>query len=86
MVMTEYEETVRLAGRILNRPNADPDDDLAMLSRQFLRQVETVTHLMTNLPTWTLRRLLLLIESELKARSEVAGESGCKRPEQEDSA
>ena len=38
--MTEYEETIKLANRILERPNADPDDDLAMLSRQFLRQVE----------------------------------------------
>ena len=38
--MTEYEETVQMANRILERPYADPDDDLAMLSRQFLRAVE----------------------------------------------
>jgi hypothetical protein len=38
--MTEFEETKLLANKILERPNADPDDDLAMLSRQFLRQVE----------------------------------------------
>lgn len=42
---TEYDDTVRLANKILDRPNADPDDDLAMLSRQFLRQVETVKRL-----------------------------------------
>ncbi len=41
--MTEYDETVQLANRILERPYADPDDDWAMLSRQFLRQVEAVT-------------------------------------------
>lgn len=35
--MSEYEDTVRLAESILERPWADPDDDLAMLSRQFLR-------------------------------------------------
>jgi hypothetical protein len=38
--MTEYEETILLANKILDRINADPDDDLAMLSRQLLRTVE----------------------------------------------
>lgn len=38
--MTEYEETVLLADRILDRVNADPDDDLAKLARQFRRAVE----------------------------------------------
>lgn len=38
--MTEFDEAVYLAKRILERPYADPDDNLAMLSRQFLRQVE----------------------------------------------
>jgi hypothetical protein len=37
MKPTEAEETRVLANRILDRPNADPDDDLAMLSRQLLR-------------------------------------------------
>lgn len=40
--MTEFQETKLLAEKILDRPYADPDDDLAMLARQFLRQVETV--------------------------------------------
>ena len=40
--MTEHEETIALANKILERPNADPDDDLAMLSRQFLRALEEI--------------------------------------------
>ena len=47
--MSEFEETVCLANKLLERPNADPDDDLAMLSRQFLRQVETVERLKADL-------------------------------------
>ena len=38
--LNEYEEAFRLANRVLDRPSADPDDDLAMLARQFLRAVE----------------------------------------------
>jgi hypothetical protein len=39
--MNEYEATVALANRILDRPGGtDPDDDLAMLSRQLLRSIE----------------------------------------------
>lgn len=38
--MTEREETIALANRVLDRVNADPDDDLAMLSRQLLRALE----------------------------------------------
>jgi hypothetical protein len=40
--MTEKQEAIILANRILERPNADPDDDLAMLARQFLRSRETI--------------------------------------------
>jgi len=40
--MSEHEETIRLANGILERPYADPDDDLAMLSRQFLRALEVI--------------------------------------------
>ncbi len=47
--MTEYEETVALANRLLDEPNEDPDDDLRTLSRQFLRQVEKVSALEKNL-------------------------------------
>ena len=39
---TEADETRTLANRILDRPNADPDDDLAMLSRQLLRADEKI--------------------------------------------
>lgn len=37
---SEYEDTILLANRVLDRPGGDPDDDLAMLARQFLRAVE----------------------------------------------
>ena len=43
--MTEQEEVEILANKILDRINADPDDDLAMLSRQLLRRVEQVVRL-----------------------------------------
>lgn len=43
--MTEAEETRHLANRILDRPNADPDDDLAMLSRELLRADEKIAAL-----------------------------------------
>jgi uncharacterized coiled-coil protein SlyX len=43
--MTEAEETRVLANRILDRPNGDPDDDLAMLSRQLLRADERIARL-----------------------------------------
>lgn len=38
--MTEYEQAIALANKVLDRVNADPDDDLAVLARQFLRAVE----------------------------------------------
>lgn len=38
--MSEREEALYLANKILERPNADPDDDLAMLSRTLLRYKE----------------------------------------------
>ena len=38
--MSEREEAIKLANKVLERPNGDPDDDLAMLSRQLLRATE----------------------------------------------
>ena len=38
--MNEKESSVILANKILERPNADPDDDLAVLARQLLRREE----------------------------------------------
>ena len=38
--MTEFQAAVALANRVLERSNADPDDELALLSRQFLRVLE----------------------------------------------
>jgi hypothetical protein len=36
----EFAYAVVLANRILDRPSGDPDDDLAVLARQFLRASE----------------------------------------------
>lgn len=38
--MTEATDAIRLANIILDRPSGDPDDDLAVLSRQLLRTRE----------------------------------------------
>ena len=49
---SEGTETRVLANRILDRPSGDPDDDLAMLSRQLLRADEmtlAACDLLTNL-------------------------------------
>lgn len=40
LVPGELEHVIKLANSILDRPNADPDDDLAALSRQLLRALE----------------------------------------------
>jgi hypothetical protein len=40
--MTELEQAVLLANKVLDRVNADPDDDLAILARQFLRARERI--------------------------------------------
>ncbi len=38
----EREYALKLADKILERPNADPDDDLAVLSRQLMRAQEDI--------------------------------------------
>lgn len=38
--MSEKEESLKLANLILDRPWADPDDDLAVLARNLLRTHE----------------------------------------------
>ena len=38
--MSEQDHAVELANKVLDRVNADPDDDLAILARQFLRARE----------------------------------------------
>src|SRR5437870_182814 len=45
MVMGERADTDKLAERLLDEPNADPDDDLRMLSRQLLRRREKIERL-----------------------------------------
>lgn len=43
--LTERAIAIALAGKILDRVNADPDDDLAILARQLLRTNEALTAL-----------------------------------------
>lgn len=38
--MSELQDAIRLANKMLDRNWADPDSDLALLSRQFLRSRE----------------------------------------------
>lgn len=41
--MTELQAALRLADKLLNEPNCDPDDDLRVLSRCLLRLYEKLT-------------------------------------------
>lgn len=41
--MTELQQATAFANKILDRVSADPDDDLAVLARQFLRHTERLT-------------------------------------------
>jgi hypothetical protein len=41
--MTEKEELISLANKVLDRPGGDPDDDVAVLARQFLRALERLS-------------------------------------------
>ena len=43
--MSERTDADKLAGRLLNEPNSDPDDDLRVLSRQLLRRKDVVDRL-----------------------------------------
>lgn len=40
--MNETEQAIQIANKALDRVGADPDDDLAILARQFLRARETL--------------------------------------------
>jgi len=43
--VSEKEEAIALANKVLDEPYRDPDDDLSMMSRQFLRALEAVDRL-----------------------------------------
>jgi hypothetical protein len=43
--MTEHDEALLLANKILDRVNCDPDGDLCVLSRQLLRADERIEFL-----------------------------------------
>lgn len=47
--MNEKEEAIKLAHRLLDEPNADPDDDLRILSRQLLRAREVLPRIIVDL-------------------------------------
>ena len=47
--MTEKEQAVLIANKVLDRVSADPDDDLAILARNFLRAREAL-EIIRNLP------------------------------------
>ena len=38
--MTEKEQAIALANRVLDKPYVDPDGDICLLARQFLRALE----------------------------------------------
>jgi hypothetical protein len=42
--VSETQDAIRLANTVLDTPNRDPDDDLSMMSRQFLRSQENLHH------------------------------------------
>jgi hypothetical protein len=39
---TEKQRAIRIANKVLDRPSGDPDDDLAVLSRQLLRALKLI--------------------------------------------
>ncbi len=39
--MTEFEEALKIANLMLDKPYQDPDSDVCILARQFLRAIET---------------------------------------------
>lgn len=49
----EIDDPVALANRVLDRPFADPDDDVAILARQFLRAHERLRSLQGECPSGT---------------------------------
>lgn len=48
--MSEREDAIRIANFILDRVNADPDGDLAVLARQFLRAISPVRQPIASAP------------------------------------
>lgn len=46
--MDELRKAIEIADRILDRPNGDPDDDLAVMARQLTRLVENAARLLRN--------------------------------------
>jgi hypothetical protein len=68
--VSEYQEAIALANRILDRTHGDPDDDAAILSRQFLRSVERLAHCRET-----------LFESCIPRHVAAQVQADCRRPE-----
>ena len=48
----EHEEAIALANKVLDDASRDPDSDLSMLSRQFLRALEKIEYLESSVLAW----------------------------------
>ena len=49
--MAEVDFAEKLAHKVLDDPSRDPDSDLSVLARQFLRARETIANLKGGMPT-----------------------------------
>lgn len=49
---TELEDAIKLANHVLDTPNRDPDNDLSMMARQFLRSLEKISYLESSVLAW----------------------------------
>lgn len=66
--MTEGEQAIALANKVLDRIHADPDDDLAVLARQFLRSQETIAKNVHVPGMWRCAKCqFVLVQSNLNA-------------------
>jgi hypothetical protein len=68
---TESEEAKILADRVLDRPYADPDDDLAILARQYLRAADTIERITDEVTR--LRQALRVIRMHALGPHDISG-------------
>jgi hypothetical protein len=52
LMTDEFIEAYKIADKVLDRPSADPDDDVAVLARQFQRAVEKLGICLTRGPLY----------------------------------
>ena len=66
--MTERDDAIKLANRILDKPHIDPDGDICLLARQFLREVEQLDYLRRTIwicARWSRREIAADIDDRL---------------------